>query len=127
MFISQNYPFYQTYNQIPQENQRERVITNPNGDTRNKHYYNIFQAWLRWDKNMLDKVKVNYSHVTIVQEYDLKGKLEEIGIKRDEVIIAPINDINMYPYIKLTTIKKAVRLLSKRITAATRKKNNLCL
>ena len=76
---------------------------------------------------MLDKVKVNYSHVTIVQEYDLKGKLEEIGIKRDEVIIAPINDINMYPYIKLTTIKKAVRLLSKRITAATRKKNNLCL
>ena len=43
---------------------------------------------------MLEKVKVNYSHVTILQAYEPNEKLE-IGIKRDEVTIASIDAINV--------------------------------
>ena len=60
-------------------------------------------------KHIIDKEKVNYSHVTIIQESDLKEKPEEIGIKIDKTKIAFIDAINMYPYVKLATMKKLVR------------------
>ena len=60
-------------------------------------------------KQMLDKAKVNYSRFTIVQEYDLKEKLEKIGVNRDKGIIESIDYVNMYLYIKTTTFKKWVR------------------
>ena len=60
-------------------------------------------------KKMLDKAKVNYSRFTIVQEYDLKEKLEKIGVNRDKGIIKSIDYVNMYLYIKTTTFKKWVR------------------
>ena len=41
--------------------------------------------------------------------------------------IAPVETINMYPSIKLSTIRKAVRLLARKITAATNKTIKLCL
>ena len=50
---------------------------------------------------MLDKVKVKYSCVSIVQASDLKEILEELKINRDEVKIAPVDAINMYPSIKI--------------------------
>ena len=78
-------------------------------------------------KRMLDKGKVNYSRVSIVQAYDLNERLEELKIKRDEVTIVSVDAINMYPSIKLSTIKKAVRLFSRNITAATKKTIKLCL
>ena len=75
----------------------------------------------------MDKAEVNYSSVSIVQAYDLKVKLEEIGIRIDELIIASIHAANVYPSIKLTMIKKEVRYLLKGLTTATKKKINLCL
>ena len=76
---------------------------------------------------MLDKSEVNYTRVTIVQEYDLKERLEELGIKREVVTIASVDAINIRPSIKIATIKKAVRLFTKEFITSTKKKINLCL
>ena len=48
-------------------------------------------------------------------------------IKRYEVTIASVDAINMYPSIKLSTIKKIVRLFTRKLTSATKKTINLCL
>ena len=55
-------------------------------------------------KRCMDKGKVNYSQNSIVQASDLKETLEEIGLKKEEVTIASVDAINMYPFIKLATI-----------------------
>ena len=55
-------------------------------------------------KICLDKGKVNYSRNSIVQASDLKDTLEEMGLKKEEVTIASVDAINMYPSIKLATI-----------------------
>ena len=44
---------------------------------------------------------MNYSHVSIVQTSNLKERLEEQKIKRDEVKIASVDDTHMYSFIKL--------------------------
>ena len=54
----------------------------------------------------------------------------EIGEKklvREEVTIASVDAINVYPSIKLVTIKKAVRFFARTLTMATKKTINLCL
>ena len=48
-------------------------------------------------KRCLDKVKVNYSRFSIVQASDLKERLEEKKLVREEVTIASVYAINMYP------------------------------
>ena len=70
---------------------------------------------------------MNCSHVTIFQAYDLEEKLEEVCINRDRMTIDSTDAINMYPSIKLMMIKKAVRIFSKEITAATKNTLSLCL
>ena len=55
-------------------------------------------------KRRLDKGKVNYSRKSIAQASDMKETLEEIGLKKEEVTIASVDAINMYPSIKLTMI-----------------------
>ena len=60
-------------------------------------------------KMCLNKGEVNYSRDSIVQAYDLKERLEYLGVKREEVKILPVDAINMYPSIKLATTRKAVR------------------
>ena len=76
---------------------------------------------------MLDKAKVKYTRVFIVQASNLKEILEELEVKRDEVMIASVDAINMYPSIKLSTIKKSVRFFAIKLTATTKKTINLCL
>ena len=70
---------------------------------------------------------MNYSRFLIVQASDLKEILEEKKLVREEVTISSVNAINMYPSIKLTTIKKAVRFFERTLTTATKKTINLCL
>ena len=53
-------------------------------------------------KRCLDKRKLNYSRNSIVQASDLKKTLEETGLKKEEVKIASVDAINMYPSINLT-------------------------
>ena len=76
---------------------------------------------------MLDKVKVNYSRISIVQKSDLKERIEELKIKRDGATIVSVDAINMYPSIKLSTIKKVVIFFAMKVTTATKKNINLCL
>ena len=74
-------------------------------------------------KRCLDKGKVNYSRDYIVQASYLKERLEELGVKREEVTIASVDVINMYPLIKLATIRKSVRYFSRKLTSQTKKTN----
>ena len=78
-------------------------------------------------KRMLDKGKVNYSRFSIFQAYDLRERLEKLKIRIDEVAIASVDDINMYPSIKILSIKKAVRFSASKLTAETNKTINLCM
>ena len=78
-------------------------------------------------KQMLDKGKVNYSRVSIVQASNPKEVLEELKIKKDEVTIASVDAINMFLLIKLSTSKKVVIVFARKLTAATKKTINLCL
>ena len=78
------------------------------------------QTWLPWDLETMDKAKEMYSPVTIVQESDLKKKLEEVGVNTYGMKIA-------YPFIKIATINKAVNLFSKGLTSSAKKTNQLFL
>ena len=73
-------------------------------------------------KIVLDKTKVNYLCVSIIQASELKKRLEELYINRDGVTIESVDAINMYPSIKLITIRKEVRLVKRKLTASTKKK-----
>ena len=64
---------------------------------------------------------------SIVQTSDLMQTLEEIGLNREEVKIASVDAINMYPSIKLATIRKAVRYFARTLTRDTKKTINICL
>ena len=72
-------------------------------------------------KICLDKGKVNYSRNSIVQSSDLKETLEELELKKEEVTISSVDAINMYPSIKLVTIKKAVRSFARKLTSEVKK------
>ena len=76
---------------------------------------------------LLYKRKVNYPLVFIVQASKLKEELEEQKVKRDEVTIASVEDINMYQLIKILTIKKAAGFFARKLNEATNKTINLCL
>ena len=78
-------------------------------------------------KQLLDEGKVIYSRVSIVQASDLKERFEVLELKRDKITISSVNAINIYPSIKISPIKKAVRLFARKVTTATKKTINLCL
>ena len=62
-----------------------------------------------------------------IQASDLKERLEELELKREKVTNASVDAINMQPSIKLSTFKKVVRFLARKLTAVTNKTINLCL
>ena len=70
---------------------------------------------------------MNYSRDSIVQASDLKERLEELGVKIEEVTIASVDLMNMYPSIKLVTIRKAVIYFARKLTKETKNTINLCL
>ena len=53
--------------------------------------------------------------------------MEKLGLKKEEVTIASVDAINMYPSIKLATIKKEVIFFAKKLTIEVKKTINLCL
>ena len=78
-------------------------------------------------KRCLEKGKVNYSLDYIVQAYDLKERLKELGLNREYATIVSVDAIYMYPSIKLTTTRKAVKYFARKLTKETKKTINLCL
>ena len=75
----------------------------------------------------MDKAKVNYSCLSIVQSYELKERLEKLEIKIYGMTIASVSDIDMYPSIKLLTTRKAVICFTRKLTAEIKKTIKLCL
>ena len=65
-------------------------------------------------KRCLDKGKVNYSRDSIVQASDLKERLEELEVKIEEVTIASVDAISMYPSIKSRNNQKSGEILHKK-------------
>ena len=57
----------------------------------------------------------------------MKERPEELGVKREELMIASVDAINMYPLIKIATIRKVVRHISRKIIKETKKTINLFL
>ena len=57
----------------------------------------------------------------------MKETLKELGLKIEEVMIASVHAINMYPSINLATIRKTVRYFARKLTRETKKIINLCL
>ena len=70
---------------------------------------------------------MNYSRNSNVQASDLKETLEYMGLKKEEFMIASVDATNMYPSIKLRTIKKAVIFFARKLTSETKKTINFCL
>ena len=70
---------------------------------------------------------MNYSQVSIVHASYLNETLEKLKVNREEVIIASVDAINIYPSIKISTIRKAVRYFARKLTAETKNTINLCL
>ena len=75
----------------------------------------------------MDKAKVNYSYVSIVQASNLKYRLEGLYKNRDGVTIASVDGITMCPSIKLAIIRKAERLFARKLTGAAKKTINVFL
>ena len=53
--------------------------------------------------------------------------MEELGLRKEEVKITSVDAINMYPSIKLATIKKASRFFARKLTSEVKKIINICL
>ena len=66
-----------------------------------------------------------YQVVTI--KIELIKTFEELGLRKEEVTIALVDAINMYPSIKLATIKEAVIFFERKLTRKVTKTINLCL
>ena len=75
-------------------------------------------------KIILEKAKVNYSCVSIVQASDLKERLKYLKIKRDGLTIASVDAVNIYPSLKFSSIRKAVRFFLRKLNAASKKTIN---
>ena len=69
---------------------------------------------------------MNYSCFSRIQVSDLNERSEEKKLVREEVTIASVDAINIYPSIKLTTIKNTVRFFAITLTKATKVAINLC-
>ena len=66
-------------------------------------------------KIILDKTNVDYSRFAIVQSSYLKKKLEDLEINRYGLTIASVYAVKMHRSIKLATIRKSVRLFSRKV------------
>ena len=59
-------------------------------------------------KNILEKNDINYTRFTIFQASQVKQKWEELNWKINEVTIASIDAVEMYPSIKFPLVKKSI-------------------
>ena len=110
-----------------QDNQQEMGFPNKVGNTATNFTAMFSKIGYFGIKRWLDKEKMNYSQGSIVQASNLKEILEELKVNREEVKIASVDKINMYPSIKLARIRKAVGYFARKLTVETKKTINLYL
>ena len=59
-------------------------------------------------KDILEKNEINYTKFTIVKESQVKEEWKIVIWKRNEVTIASIDSVAMYPLIQFPLVKKAI-------------------
>ena len=59
-------------------------------------------------KKILEKNEINYTKFTIIQASQVKEEWKIMNWKRDEVTIASIDAVAMYPSIKFPIVNKAI-------------------
>eukprot|EP00957_Ditylum_brightwellii_P156730 11929594-Ditylum_brightwellii.AAC.1 len=78
-------------------------------------------------KKVFDNHGVNYAKHTIVQSLDLKGKLEQCGLKRNKVTLMLSDIINIYPSVRVKLIWKALNHYARDLPATARETIDLCI
>ena len=78
-------------------------------------------------KNILEKNEINYTKFKIVQVSQVKEEWEILNWKRNEVIIASIYAVAMYPSIKLPLVKKAISYFTRNLQKSQQYTVKLCL
>ena len=66
-------------------------------------------------KNILKKNEINYIKFTIVQASQVKEEWEILNWKINEVTIASIDAVAMYPSIKFPLVKKAISYFTRNL------------
>eukprot|EP00957_Ditylum_brightwellii_P070677 5371348-Ditylum_brightwellii.AAC.1 len=64
---------------------------------------------------------------TIIQSSDLKQKLENLDLRRDEVTMMSLDIVNMYPSVRVKLIKKALQHYSHSLPEEAKQRINLGL
>jgi len=78
-------------------------------------------------KSILDGNGINYNRPTLVQASDLKERLEQLNLRRNDVTVVSIDAVDMYPSIKYKLIKKAVDFFAKDLDDSSKQTINHCL
>ena len=78
-------------------------------------------------KNILEKNEINYTKFTIFQASQVKEDWEILNWKRNEVTIASIDAVAMYPSIKFPLVKKAISYFPKNLPRSQQSTVKLCL
>ena len=78
-------------------------------------------------KAILDENEVKYNRFTITQASSLKEELEKLKIDENKVKIASIEVVNMYPSVRLSLIKRAVKYFTLKCDPETKQSIKLCL
>eukprot|EP00957_Ditylum_brightwellii_P194628 14825759-Ditylum_brightwellii.AAC.1 len=76
-------------------------------------------------QKVLDRNNVNYNRFRIVQSSDLKEKLENLGLTKDNVTLMSLNIKNMYLLVRIKLIKKALEFYSQDLSVEDRQKIKL--
>ena len=78
-------------------------------------------------KNILEKNDINYTKFTIVQASQVKVEWEILNWKGNEVTIASIDAVAIYPSIKFTLVKKAISYFTRNLPKSQQPTVKLCL
>ena len=75
----------------------------------------------------MEKNEINYTKLTIVQASQVKEEWEILNWKRNEVTIASIYSVAMYPSIKFPLVKKAISYFTRNLPKSQKSNVKLCL
>ena len=78
-------------------------------------------------KNTLEENEINYTKFTIVQASKVKEEWEVLNWKINEVTIASMDAVEMYPLIKLPLVKKSILYFTRNLPKIQQYTVTLCL
>ena len=78
-------------------------------------------------KNIFEQNEINYTKLTIFQASHVKEEWEILNCKRNEVTIASIDSVAMYPSIKFHLVKKAISYFTRNLPKSQQSTVKLCL